>query len=142
MKNALNRSRRCLAGLVVGVFCLGALPSAHAQFLTVNFASDQGPVLRRGQGYLSSWWHTRESPRHGNLELKPTSWRIGYWGTWDCDYQPMVDQGVNHIQVILTDAEAREGIRYGFCGRMDEVLVARRAFSAKEIVRLYATGRP
>ena len=83
--------------------------SAHAQSFTANFASDQGAFLRRGQGYLYSWWHGRESPMHGNLELKPNSWRIGYWGTWDYEYQPMVDQGVNHIQVILTDVFRNRG---------------------------------
>ena len=77
---------------------------AEVKALTVNFSDDRGPVTRPGQGYLYSWWHTRESPMHGNLELKPTSWRIGYWGTWDYEYQPMVDQGVSHIQVLLTDA--------------------------------------
>ncbi len=84
-------------------------PFAGAQSFTANFASDQGPFLRRGQGYLYSWWHGRESPMHGNLELKPNSWRIGYWGTWDYEYQPMADQGVDHIQVILTDAFRNRG---------------------------------
>ena len=69
----------------------------------MNFNDDQGTFNRVAQGYLYSWWHTRESPMHGNLELKPNSWRIGYWGTWDYEYQPMVDQGVDEIQVILTD---------------------------------------
>jgi hypothetical protein len=48
-------------------------PFAGAQSFTANFASDQGPFLRRGQGYLYSWWRTRESPMRGNLELKPNS---------------------------------------------------------------------
>ena len=89
------QGHRCLAGLLFASLCLGSFANAHAQSFTVNCASDQGPFLRRGQGYLYSWWHTRESPMHGNLELKPNSWRIGYWGTWDYEYQPMVDQGVN-----------------------------------------------
>ena len=80
----------CLPVVLVVWGLLSFLP-AHAQSFTVNCASDQGPLLRRGQGYLYSWWHTRESPMHGNLELKPNSWRIGYWGTWDYEYQPMVD---------------------------------------------------
>jgi hypothetical protein len=41
-----------------------------------------------------------------------------------------------------TDAEAQAGIRYGFFGRMDEVMVANRGFSAEEIARLYESGRP
>ena len=41
-----------------------------------------------------------------------------------------------------TDAEAKAGIRYGFYGLMDEVIVASRAFSAAEIARQYETGRP
>jgi hypothetical protein len=92
-----------VAGLAA-ILCLSALPSARAQSLTVDFANDRGPVTRPMQGYLYSWWHTRESPRAGNLELKPNSWRLGYWGSWDYEYQPMVDQGVEHLQVILTDA--------------------------------------
>lgn len=92
----------CRSLLAVALAAVSAT-SATAQSVTVNFNDDQGPFLRRAQGYLYSWWHGRESPQHGNLELKPNSWRIGYWGTWDYEYQPMQDQGVEHIQVILTD---------------------------------------
>ena len=41
-----------------------------------------------------------------------------------------------------TEAEAKAGIRYGFFGRMDEVIVANRAFGAGEIARLYEIGKP
>jgi hypothetical protein len=68
---------RSIASAALLALLLAAPSLSHAQSFTANFASDQGPFLRRGQGYLYSWWHTRESPQHGNLELKPNSWRIG-----------------------------------------------------------------
>ncbi len=42
----------------------------------------------------------------------------------------------------LTDAEARQGVNYGFFGAMDELLVATRPFSAAELRRYYEVGRP
>ena len=41
-----------------------------------------------------------------------------------------------------TEAEARAGIRYGLFGKVDEVIVADRAFTAAEIARLYNAGKP
>lgn len=41
-----------------------------------------------------------------------------------------------------TEAEARAGIRYGFFGRMDEVIVANRVFGQAQIQSLYETGKP
>ncbi len=90
--------------LLAAAWLLTQPRTGAAQSLSVDFANDRGPVTHPGSGWLYSWWHTRESPAHANLELKPTSWRIGYWGTWDYEYQPMLDQGVTHIQVLLTDA--------------------------------------
>ncbi len=42
----------------------------------------------------------------------------------------------------VTDAEAQQGISYGFFGAVDEVLVAARPFSAAELRRYYEVGRP
>ncbi len=42
----------------------------------------------------------------------------------------------------VTDAEARQGVSYGFFGVMDELLVATRPFSAAELRRYYEVGRP
>lgn len=42
----------------------------------------------------------------------------------------------------VTDAEARQGVNYGFFGAMDELLVAARPFSAAELRRYYEVGRP
>ncbi len=41
-----------------------------------------------------------------------------------------------------TEAEARQGVNYGFFGAMDEFLLAARAFSAAELRRYYEVGRP
>ena len=42
----------------------------------------------------------------------------------------------------VTDAEARQGVNYGFFGAVDELLVAVRPFSAAELRRYYEVGRP
>lgn len=42
----------------------------------------------------------------------------------------------------VTDAEARQGVNYGFFGAMDELLIAARPFSAAELRRYYEVGRP
>ncbi len=42
----------------------------------------------------------------------------------------------------VTDAEARQGVNYGFFGAVDELLVATRPFSAAELRRYYEVGRP
>lgn len=42
----------------------------------------------------------------------------------------------------VTDAEARQGVNYGFFGAVDELLVAARPFSAAELRRYYEVGRP
>ena len=42
----------------------------------------------------------------------------------------------------VTDAEARQGVSYGFFGAVDELLVATRPFSAAELRRYYEVGRP
>lgn len=44
--------------------------------------------------------------------------------------------------VSATDAEARQGVNYGFFGAVDELLVAARPFSAAELRRYYEVGRP
>ncbi|MEN9572402.1 MAG: hypothetical protein RL514_257 [Verrucomicrobiota bacterium] len=42
----------------------------------------------------------------------------------------------------VTDAEARQGVSYGFFGAVDELVVAVRPFSAAELRRYYEVGRP
>ena len=42
----------------------------------------------------------------------------------------------------VTDAEARQGMSYGFFGALDELVVASRPFSAAELRRYYEVGRP
>ena len=55
-----------------GAILLAASPAASAQSFSVNFADDQGPLTHAMSGWLYSWWHSREAPAHGNLEIKPT----------------------------------------------------------------------
>lgn len=42
----------------------------------------------------------------------------------------------------VTDAEARQGVNFGFFGAVDELVVAARPFSAAELRRYYEVGRP
>lgn len=42
----------------------------------------------------------------------------------------------------VTDAEARQGVNYGFFGAVDELVVAARPFGAAELRRYYEVGRP
>ena len=42
----------------------------------------------------------------------------------------------------VTDAEAQQGVNYGFFGAVDELVVAVRPFSAAELRRYYEVGRP
>jgi hypothetical protein len=105
---SLLRSRNVF-GLLSAALLFSAAPRAQAQSFSVNFADDQGPVTHAMSGWLYSWWHTREAPVHGTIELNPTSWRVGYWGTWDYEYQPMLDAGIKHIQIILSDVFRNRG---------------------------------
>ena len=40
------------------------------------------------------------------------------------------------------EAEKELGVQYRFYGSMDEILIAKRAFTAEEIAEIYRNGRP
>ncbi|MGB0583362.1 MAG: LamG-like jellyroll fold domain-containing protein, partial [Limisphaerales bacterium] len=42
----------------------------------------------------------------------------------------------------LSDAELKEGQRYGFFGAMDELLISRRLLTPSEIAEFYLSGKP
>ena len=77
--------------------------------LQVDFSRDQGPADHRYSGFLYSWWNGRTPPDWSLTDLLPQYWRVGYWGTWDAQYQNMVDAGVQQIQVIVSDAYRNRG---------------------------------
>jgi hypothetical protein len=101
--------RSSLSGLIGAGVLFSATPSAVGQSFSVDFGNDQGEVTHAMSGWLYSWWHTRESPAHANLEVNATSWRVGYWGTWDYEYQPMLDAGIGHVQIIMSDVFRNRG---------------------------------
>lgn len=103
------RLRTPLFGLIGAGFLFSAPQAAVGQSFTVDFGNDQGEITHAMSGWLYSWWHTRPSPAHGNLEVNATSWRVGYWGTWDYEYQPMLDAGIGHIQIIMSDVFRNRG---------------------------------
>lgn len=125
----------------------------------------------RDDGQLAVNWERLKpaSGKHWEIHWADTDLKPDRLGTWtllatvvDHDH-PVVAHYVNGREVARrpteiesafaltrlclgnlssTEAEAKAGIRYDFFGRMDEVLIAARPFTASEIARLYEAGKP
>lgn len=56
--------------------------------------------------------------------------------------QPLALTHLSLGNLSVNDAEARQGVSYGFFGAVDELVVASRPFSGAELRRYYEVGRP
>lgn len=56
--------------------------------------------------------------------------------------QPLALTHLSLGNVSVTDAEAGQGVSFGFFGAVDELVLATRPFSAPELRRYYEVGRP
>ena len=97
--------------LILTILMVLGIPARTAAggTLHIDMADGLGAATHRYSGFLYSWWTGKAPPAWGLKDLKPQTWRVGYWGTWDSEYPSMVGAGVQQVQIIVSDAYRNRG---------------------------------